>query len=223
MELLSVGIAKSIWLFDINELNPAGKMIFPDALKWLAEKYSFQEFPKSITDFSDDKGARGYVFKSGEFQAGGENVLVNFAIYNDGVVADTWSSTEKGDLFIEEIMRSAANRYGLPLLIDSIQKRLYVSELNVRMKSPFDKLHPGLDEFNRTLDRLFARHKLPPFETTGIIFASDNSDASYKPPGFLIERKTSVPFKSNRFWSKSPFTTADHLNALEEFEKLLAK
>jgi hypothetical protein len=41
-------------------------------------------------------------------------------------------------------------------------------------------------------------------------------------PGRLIERKQGAPFTANRFWSKSPFTTKEHLFALEEFEKLLA-
>jgi hypothetical protein len=56
---------------------------------------------------------------------------------------------------------------------------------------------------------------------TGVMFADDTSASAYKPPGLLIERKTGVPFAENYFWSKSAFTTADHLSALEEFENRL--
>jgi hypothetical protein len=55
---------------------------------------------------------------------------------------------------------------------------------------------------------------------TGMIFAQDASGSSYKPPAFSIERKAGAPFNENRFWSKSPFTTADHTNALEELERI---
>jgi hypothetical protein len=71
------------------------------------------------------------------------------------------------------------------------------------------------------INELFMRRHLPPFEMTGIIFSPDTSATSYKPPGLLIERKAGVPFTENRFWSRSPFTTADHLSALGEFENLL--
>jgi hypothetical protein len=58
---------------------------------------------------------------------------------------------------------------------------------------------------------------------TGMMFGQDVLATAYKPPGLVIERKVGAPFAANRFWSKSPFTTKEHLLALEEFDKLLAE
>ena len=219
MQKISVGLARSVWLFDINELNPAGKSIFPDVLIWLGEKYSFQSFPKSIAEIDPEK--KGYLFKTGQFQTDDEEITVNFSIYSDGLIAETWNSTEKGDLLLDEILHSGAARYGLP--IPTTIRKQYVSELTVQSNYPLNNIvNPKVVAFCDTINKLFACHNLPPFEVTGIGFGLDSSSTSYKPPGLVIERKLGVPFRENRFWSKSPFATKDHLYILEEFEKLMA-
>ncbi len=219
MQLLNVGVARSVWLFDVNDLNPLGKSIFPDILLWIGEKYAFQVFPKSTGEV--DKDAKGFIFKTGIFQANEGAVGVNLSFFSDGLIAETWASTEKSDAFLEELLRSAATRYGLAYTPSLIRDRQYVSEVNVRLDNALSNLNPKIMRFCKTINGLFIRHHLPQFELTGMIFAPDTSATSYKPPGLLIERKTGVPFAENRFWSKSPFTTKDHLLALEEFENLL--
>lgn len=219
MQLLSVGVAKSIWLFDVNELNPSGKRLFPDALTWLGEKYSFQSFPKSITDTDPDK--KGYQFKTGEFQTNDGPINANFAIHEDGLVAETWASTEIGDQFLSDILRSLSARYSLGFKLESVLRKVYVSELTVQLNSDLSKFGRSFTGFCEKLNLLMARHHLPGYELTGMIFSPDTSGTSYKPPGFMLERKTSAPFSSNRYWSKSPFSTSDHIAALEAYEALL--
>jgi hypothetical protein len=221
MQKISVGIARSIWLFDTNELNPTGKAIFPDLMVWLGEKYSFQTFPKSLADLDQEK--KGYVFKAGEFQSDEGGITVNFSYFGDGVVAETWSSTEHGDAFLEELLRSAASKYGLAYRSDMIRTKQYISELVIQLDHSLGSINPKIARFCETLNGLFARHHLAPFEMTGVNFAPDVLATSYKPPGLQIERKTGAPFTANRFWSKSAFTTKEHLFALEEFEKLLGE
>jgi hypothetical protein len=220
MQLISVGLARSIWLFDINDLNPTGKSIFPELLVWLGEKYHFQTFPKSLADL--DKEKKGYIFTAGEFQTNEDSVTVNLSIFGDGVVAETWASTEKSDLFLEEILRSAASKFGLIVFPDTIRKKQYISEVVVRLDHHLGNFNAKVAQFCEMLNGIFSRHHLSPFEMTGLVFGLDTSDTSYKPPGLIIERKLGVPFSDNRFWSKSPFTTKDHIFALGEFEKLLA-
>jgi hypothetical protein len=219
MQKITVGLARSIWLFDTNELNPAGKSIFPDLMIWLGEKYSFQTFPKSIADLDQEK--KGYIFKTGEFQSPEGAITVNFSFFGDGVVAETWSSTEDGDAFLEELLRSAASKYGLAYTPDMIRTKTYISELTVELNHALADINPKITRFCETLNGIFARHHLAPFEMTGMRFAPDVTKTSYKPPGLFIERKQGAPFSENRFWSQSPFTTKEHLFALEEFEKLL--
>ncbi len=219
MQLLSVGAAKSIWLFDVNELNPSGKQIFPDVLTWLGERYSFQSFPKTIAETDEEK--KGYHFKNGEFQTDDGPITANFSIHNDGLVAETWASTEIGDQFLSDILRAASARYGLAFNFESVLRKVYVSELTVHLDSDLSKFGRHFAGFCEKLNGIMARHHLPTYELSGMIFLSDTSGASYKPPGFWLERKVGVPFSANRYWSKSPFSTSDHLAALEAYEELL--
>src|SRR5713226_4722568 len=134
MEQLGIGLARSIWLFDINELNPTGKSIFPEMLIWFGEKYSFQTYPKSLAEL--DKEAKAFVFKAGEFQTENDTIVVNLSLYNDGIVAETWASTEKTDAFIEEVLRSATSKYGLVYRPEMIRSKQYVSEIIFRLDVP---------------------------------------------------------------------------------------
>jgi hypothetical protein len=220
MRLISVGLARSIWLFDITDLNPAGKSLFPDILLWLGEKYHFNTFPKSIADLDPTK--KGYLFKTGEFQTDESAIQVNLSIFGDGIVAENWSATEKGDIFLEDVLRSVTARYGLEFGASMIRTKQCISELIVELDHSPGEINPKIARFCETLNGIFHRHNLAPFEMTGMIFAPDVLATSYKPPGLLIERKQGAPFSANRFWTKSPFSTKEHLFALEEFEKMLA-
>jgi len=103
-----------------------------------------------------------------------------------------------------------------------IRTKQYISELIVELDHHLSEINPKTAKFCETLSSIFSRHHLAPFEMTGMLFAPDVLATSYKPPGLTIERKQGSPFSANRFWSKSPFTTKEHLFALEEFEKMLA-
>jgi hypothetical protein len=220
MQLISVGLARSIWLFDVNDLNPTGKSFVPDLLLWLGEKYSFQTFPKSIAEMDPEK--KGFLFKTGEFQSVDGPITINLSLYTDGFVAETWSSTESGDAFLEEVLRSAASKYGLTYRPDMIRTKQYISEIVIHLDHALGQINQKVARFCETLNGIFSRHRLAPFDMTGMMFGQDVLATAYKPPGLVIERKVGAPFAANRFWSKSPFTTKEHLLALEEFEKLLA-
>lgn len=220
MQVLSVATARSVWLFDMNDLNPKGKSFIPDLITWLKERYKFQAVPSSPNDL--DKDTKGLMFKAGEFQGDVERVNVNFGIYTDGLTADTWSSTHDSDLFLEDILRSVAREFGLSYWPEMIRSKRYVSELVVRLDPPLMKLNPQLGKLCAHLTEAFKRANLGQFEFTGVSFGTDNSQSSYKPPAFIIERKTDAPFSERRYYSKSPLTTDEHRTAIKEFESLLA-
>jgi hypothetical protein len=208
-----------VWLFDVNELNPTGKSLFPEIFRWMGEKYSFQTFPKSSTDIDPEK--KGFVFKLGTFQTEDDPIPVNFSFFSDGINAESWASTEKTDAFIEDVLTSAALKYGLTYGPNTIRTKWYVSEVNVRLDHPLKNVAPQMTKLCDTMTKIFQKHGLPPFELSGLICTPDPTGKSYKPPGFLIERKAGAPYSESKYWSKSPFTTADHLRVLQEFEQML--
>src|SRR5260370_38570547 len=133
MELVSVATARVAWLFDIAELNPRGKSIFPEILEWLEEEYHFEKAPKSATDLDETKA---FAFSRGNFPAGEEIFVdVELKIFTDGLVASSSSSTQETYAFMESVLKSAAGIFNsaykleierLKMLLCVIYERLYM-------------------------------------------------------------------------------------------------
>lgn len=218
MKLLSVALARSVWLFDMNDLNPTGKSLVP-LLRWVAEQYNFQTVPKSWTDL--DPESKGLLFKNGQFKHGDDGFSVNVGVYTDGLSAESWASTDITDKFLEDVLRSAADTFGLAYSPESVRTKRYVSELIVNLEAPLGNLNTALDRFYKTLNDALGVNA-GPYELSGVAFAFDASQSSYKPPHFIIERRADTPFSQKRYFSRSSLPTSRHLKVIEEFEKLLA-
>src|SRR3972149_5051326 len=81
MDLLSVMRARSIWLFDMNDLNPRGKNVENELFDWLKKSYSFSKSPSSLTDLDETKGL---AFTGGTFRAKEKTFLqVELRVYSD--------------------------------------------------------------------------------------------------------------------------------------------
>lgn len=216
MELLSVIKARSIWIFDFGELNPRGKRIHNELFQWLREKYSFTKSPSSVDDLDETKAL---AFLDGIFQASASDVVaIDLKIYSDGFVVDSRSSTKVSDSFIEEVLTNAAKDLGLAYTSKLIQKKLYLSELNVSCKSALQTLNPKLSAFTNKISQLVNRE----VELASIGFWSEQ-----KTPGqffpFRFERKLNAAFSEDRYYSTAPLQTEDHLNLLDELEMILSE
>jgi hypothetical protein len=212
MELKNVLKAQSVWLFDTHDINPRGKNFLPEMLEWLKERYNFQVAPASVKELDETKGL---AFKRGSFSLGGESLVVEITLYNDGVIANTFSSTSATDLFLKDIFAESAIEFDLGPVVDEIVRvKSYLSELTVRMKSVFPKVHPKLAAIASRLSSMQGAS----FEPGGISFWTDTSTTALKPSAFSIERKLNAPFGENRFYSKAPIQTDQHLSLLQEFE-----
>ncbi|MFZ0581706.1 MAG: hypothetical protein WAM23_11285, partial [Candidatus Acidiferrales bacterium] len=86
MNILFVGLARAIWLFDIHMLNPKG-LSFQAPVEAIGKRYQFGKVPKSIADFDESKGLS---FQAGTFvNSKGVPLMVSLTIYFDGFVVDT--------------------------------------------------------------------------------------------------------------------------------------
>ena len=141
MELLNVQRARSVWLFESDDLNPRGREIGSDLLEWLKSEYRFSRFPSTVTDMDESKALH---FGGGKFRVRGEALLVQpigeeitveLRIYNDGFVGDTRSSTQDTDMFLSDLLQSAAKEFNLPYTPAIIRKKLYVDRKSTRLNS----------------------------------------------------------------------------------------
>jgi hypothetical protein len=217
MQKIQTVSAKTTWLFDLADLNPKGKSLFPEILDWLKENYHFQEAP----EFPPKDEKQGLSFKRGEFQAQEEFFVdVELIVFNDGLVAGASSSTEDADRFLVDIMKNASTEFSLTFDQSMIRKKLYLSELVVRLDQPLSNLNPRLTEFANKLSSHFP--SIGPFSTGGISFWTDSTFSVTKTAPFSIERRINTPFNENKYFSKAPWPTEQHLAMLKEFESLLS-
>lgn len=218
MKLLSVNLARSIWLFILNDLNPRGHPI-PSLVNDVVTRYKFSTFPKNPEDFDLQKGV---MFQLGVFQGPDKDpVTAHLTIYNDGFVADTRSSTTDSDEFLEDGFNWLSKEYGYTPIQEIIRSKTYVSEVYVKMDKALNILNPKLERFAELLSSNVEGYgDNVILETTGISFLSDPGIIG-RPGPFKLERQEGIPFEENRYYSIAPLQTEAHLEMLEELEKIL--
>jgi hypothetical protein len=216
MELLNVLKAQSTWLFDVNDLNPRGKFFLPEMLDWFRERYNFLKAPSSVTDLDETKGL---AFKHGSFHLGSDQLVVEVTIYNDGLLANSYSSTQATDIFLDDALCTAAQEFQLNYRDTMIRYKHHLSEVTARFDHSLMQLTPKLTAFAEKITAVHEHHRI--FEFTGILWGPDNSESAFKTPSFIVERKVGAPFSENRYYSKAPLHTDQHLALLGELDNLL--
>ncbi len=218
MQLLSVVKASSVWLFDTTDMNPRGKALGSVLIEWLKANYHFVKYPSSPDDFDENNGL---AFSDGSFSIKEDLVIATeLKIYNDGLVANTRSSTKDTDTFIENVLNLAVIDLGLVHYPEMIRQKIYISEVNVRPERPLSGINLRLQEFANRITSLLEIQNTTVFEPASIGFWPDPS-FPIRYSQFQFERKVSTPFSEHRYFSRAPLQTDDHLKLLEEFEDIL--
>lgn len=228
MKVVHVRLARCIWIFDLQDLNPTGKDFFKDVIVWISERYDFRVPPDPSVLVAGNKSgpagqATGIVFQKGRFRAQEEAFveISGLTLYNDGIVVDTFSSTLEGDLFAQDLLASAAREFGLAYDDDTIRKRLYLSELIVRSDFSLDAINPRLAAFAARVGDALPEGLRTQFRIAGISFWSEPNDAGIHRV-FTLERQLGKTFSEHRYYSQAPLPTNEHLRLLEELEQVLA-
>jgi hypothetical protein len=217
MELVSVATARVAWLFDIADLNPRGKSIFPEILEWLEEEYHFEKAPKSATDLDENKA---FAFSRGKFQAGEEIFVdVDLKIFTDGLVATSSSSTRDTEAFLESVLKSAAEEFSLAYKPEAVRRKLQVSELNVRSAKELIGVNPKLAQVAEKISELLPRNVKLPYEFAGVMISPVQGVSNISISPFRFERKLNTSPDEHKFYSTAPLHTDGHLELLEWFEK----
>src|SRR5258708_153955 len=187
MELLNIQTARAVWLFDIAELNPRGKSIFPEMLEWLKDEYHFDKAPKSVEELDDSKAL---AFSRGTFQAAEELFVdVELKIFNDGFVATTKSSTKDTEIFLASVLESANAEFTLAYRPEIIRRKLYVSELFVRSSRDLIGINPNLSQVAEKISELLPKSARFSYEYSGLMFSQIQGESPTSLAPFRLERK----------------------------------
>jgi hypothetical protein len=220
MELLTVHMGRAIWLFDLAELNPRGKSLMPELLEWLKDTYNFETAPSKITEL--DPTTKALLFERGRIQVR-EEVFVDIGlkVFNDGLVAETQSSTRDADAFLEDLMVSATKEFNLTFKPRMIRHKLYFSELFVFSEKTLTGVHPKAAEFAAKIDSFVPSRLGAPFQVSAFSFWPTQTTAPPVVIGpFRFERKLQTNPSEGKYYSTAPLHTDDHLRLLEEFESI---
>jgi hypothetical protein len=219
MELMNVVKARAIWLFDSSDLNPRGKSLFPNLVDWLKDTYNFSKVPSSKTDYDETKAL---AFLDGKFQVReGTFVGVDLRMYTDGFIADTRSSTDDSDAFLNAALQAVVREFDLVPGAEKTRRTTYGSEIVVRCDRPLISLNPRLRDVCLRLSNTLGIQGKNSFDMFGFTCAIDPSVPLPVQP-FRFERKLNTPFSENRYYSAAPLRTKDHLEILNELESLLS-
>lgn len=217
MRLLHVHLARSIWLGDIRDFNPQGKSLYRVIWPFLTETYKFRKFP-SLTESSDL--TKGISFQDGEFQISQDElpIAVNLTIYNDGVLADSSSSSEYSDMFLADVFHHFSEIFKMPPFQSVIRRRIYLSQLTVSTDKTLEVLNPKLKQLSKYLSAHVELDKV--FQLGGIHIWPDQV-SRVNPSPFIFERAINVPFSENKYFSTAPLQTKQHLELLDKLETVL--
>jgi hypothetical protein len=215
MNVLFVNLARTIWLFELTRMNPKG-MSLKAVIEQIGKRYRFAKAPANELDF-DDKNS--LAFKAGTFTGARKiPVIVGLNIYNDGWVGDTVSTTDESSEFLVDLALWLKNTYGLSVPND--RKISFLSQLDFQSDVPLTNLDRRLEPFAAALDA-FSTDKTQHYEVGSIQFWTENVGKAGASAPVKIERKISAPFSANHYFSQAPFSTAVHVELLNEFEAIL--
>jgi hypothetical protein len=218
MKLLSVHLARSIWLCPVSDLNPKGMNVYPVLFPFLMDTYKFTKYP-SATEPPDL--IKGIKFENGEFETGEEYpIVINFTIYSDGVIAESISSTRCSDMFLADVFHRFSEIFKMPAYQSMIRKRLYLSQLYFHTDKSLPFLNPKLNEISEYLSQNVEQGDIP-FQVGAIAFWPDQI-SKMNPAPFTFERAGNVPFFENRYYSAAPLPTDKHLELLDKLESILS-
>ncbi len=223
MKLLSVTLARAIWLFQVADLNPQGKSVNADLIERLSQRYSFEKVPNAEELYEAREQKKGINFVRGTFDApSGISIEVSLKIFTDGIMADTKVSTQDSDAFLQDVLGWWHSDLGLLNYKEIAIKKIYLNELHFSSEHSLSLINPKLKKFIEFL----AKKKTSPvggeiYDLGAIGFWVDPEDNNQQ-RAFRIERVEKIPFSENRYFSSAPLETNDHLELVALFESYLA-
>jgi hypothetical protein len=210
MEVIKVQLARTIWLFDIQELNPKGASLYPEIYDGLGLRYDFATRPTA----EQIQSGESLHFKHGKFVYEQTPVELDLDMHTDGVVASCRHSTEAAHSFLVDCLLWLGTELGIVYPQHISKKRIYRSELIVGMDAKLGDLTQRLQDFSGLLSVISNKTIQP----TGLLFGEDGGTSAV----FVIDRRANTPWSDNRYFSSATFGTAEHIEILTRFESIIA-
>jgi hypothetical protein len=221
LKVVSFESARVTWLFPLEEFAPAAGANSLSMLTLIAQRYGFSIVPTITT--REDLNKNGLVFGMGRFQHNGQTfVVTDFGVYNDGLAAVAQKS-EWAEAFLEDVTSWVKNEFDFR---EVAVRKLYSSSIIVDFETPPSRL---IKNFKRIADfisdrtvTIVADRKQMEFARLDFEVDRNTIAGQVMIPKFAIERRSGINFAQERYYSNAPMRTADHIETLEEIERVAA-
>ena len=218
MKLSAVILARVLAYVESFDLNPRGKVYYPDIVRALAERYNFQKFPQALEEFNE---ANGVKFIEG---LAGNNVIQKLVIWDSLLVLETRSSTDDSKRILEEMLTWGTEKLGLNYHPGMIKHFAYVSDLSFYSDVPLLNLNPAAANLALKTSQALSEiwQEQIHYEPADLRIGHDPTVRKYGIAPFSISRRAEAKFSENKYFSEAPLPTEIHLALLEQYEKDVA-
>jgi hypothetical protein len=114
----------------------------------------------------------------------------------------------------------ALEKFKIHYSSEMIKRKVYLSQVIFHSDLRLDKLNTMLGAISKKLTQRVGDSFGVPLEysSTGLIIGYDSTHVKDGPSVFTVERRASIPFSENKYFSQAPLPTDEHIKLLEEFE-----
>lgn len=211
MELLSIVTARSVFLFEVDSLDPFGKRSAAEAVMELRNRYGFASVPESLSNVDNNQGA---AFSSGRL---GDIVIDKLTLFSNGVVVDTRSSTENAEAIANDLLDISREVLGSKAVVG---RKHFVSQVTFKSKMQLSRMNPILAEIGEQIRQSLgsSMHQEYAVDTFGVTIQVDETQARILPAKFVIARRADAAYFEDTYFSSAPLRTGLHLELVGKFE-----
>jgi hypothetical protein len=214
VKLAAINLARTLAFIETVDLDPKGKLFFPDFVKAMADRYKFQTLPKF-----EERQEKGLIFEEGKIS---NKVIGKLQIFNALIVLETRSNTSDSKQLIEEMLLWGAAKFDFNYSPGAIKRFGYVSD--VSFYSEVQLLGAG----SRPLLELAAKtgaavseiwQESIPYYPSNLAVGHDPTTRKMGLAPFSITYRVDARWSENKYFSEAPLPTDLHLKLLEDFER----
>ena len=221
MKTIAFEAGQSAQLFISDEVNSSSGVYIPELISAVRERYGFVKTSEPTEVIGASAG-----FEHGQISLHNRRIVINeLSIFNDGVIAKA-RDTDDADIILDDVISWLTERYKFTKPQTAIQRR-YVSTLIVEFEVPLDNVLRPFNDFMKLLSGTISRAlgRDVPVTAHRVSFSVDSRLAP--PPlntEFIIERRVmAIGNAMNRYFCVAPIQTKEHIQALEEFERVAVR
>jgi hypothetical protein len=197
----------------------------PALIQQVRERYGFVQYPNTPQEILSADSPLS--FFHGKFvDATGRLILIrSLKLAGEGVAVETIASTHDADAAMEDLLDWAHRE--MKVTINS-PGGWYISQVEVKLNASMDDWFPAWKRIGALIS---GRHETrpaaegaspietPSYQPYSFSMYIDPSKGVKIPCAFQIERRATVPYSENVYFSAAPLSTDEHLELLAEIER----